>query len=581
MKIYNYLICLASFSVILGSCSSVPEHCHIAGEPVKENEVEPTCTTDGGYDLVTYCTEDHQEISREHVIVSALGHDYQFDSFVWNDSYEAKAKYICSHDDTHIEYYDAEVTGVITTAPDADNDGVKTYTAAYDGHSDSVEEVLPATATLDKLEFVLNSDEVSYTVKAKNKQITGEVIIPSRYSNLPVTNVKGFNLCDISAISIPNSVTRIDTLAFSHCLFLYTIDIPNSVTTIGEAAFQFSGLTSITIPSSVTTIGKSAFSYCSFTSVFIPSSVTSIGEGAFTGYDITVDENNPNYCSVDYALFNKSKTVLISFPRSFSGEYTVPNGVTEIGKSAFRICQNLTSISFPHTLISIGDSAFSNCSGLTSISIPNSVESIGNNGFSGCTSLKTITFEDNSQLRTLYEYAFDGCSSLLEITLPKSLHNIWTAVFRNCSSLTAIYVEAGSETYCSSNGILYSSDMTQLVKCPEGVIGSFVVPSQVISLLEEAFYKCNFIASVTFEAESELYSIGTNALSGCSSLTYLKFPKTLRHIWTRGLCYNQLLTSIDFDGTIEEWNAVTKRAYWCQNTPLHVIHCSNGDVNIA
>ena len=53
------------------------EHVHTPADAVVENNVEPTCSVAGGYDLVVYCSECGEEISREHVTVSALGHDYQ------------------------------------------------------------------------------------------------------------------------------------------------------------------------------------------------------------------------------------------------------------------------------------------------------------------------------------------------------------------------------------------------------------------------------------------------------------------------------------------------------------------------
>ena len=50
-------------------------HVHTGGEPVIENKIEATCTVDGSYDLVTYCVDDNEEISREHFVIPALGHD--------------------------------------------------------------------------------------------------------------------------------------------------------------------------------------------------------------------------------------------------------------------------------------------------------------------------------------------------------------------------------------------------------------------------------------------------------------------------------------------------------------------------
>ena len=50
----------------------------IAETPVEENRVEPTCTEDGSYDEVYYCTEKDcgEVLKREKKIINALGHDW-------------------------------------------------------------------------------------------------------------------------------------------------------------------------------------------------------------------------------------------------------------------------------------------------------------------------------------------------------------------------------------------------------------------------------------------------------------------------------------------------------------------------
>ena len=49
---------------------------HVPGEAVTENEVAASCTTDGSYDSVVYCTDCGEELSRETVTVPATGHTY-------------------------------------------------------------------------------------------------------------------------------------------------------------------------------------------------------------------------------------------------------------------------------------------------------------------------------------------------------------------------------------------------------------------------------------------------------------------------------------------------------------------------
>ena len=55
---------------------------HTEGETVVENENAPTCTADGSYDNVVYCTVCEKELSRETVTVDALGHTEVIDEAV-------------------------------------------------------------------------------------------------------------------------------------------------------------------------------------------------------------------------------------------------------------------------------------------------------------------------------------------------------------------------------------------------------------------------------------------------------------------------------------------------------------------
>ena len=49
---------------------------HTEGEAKEENRVEATCTVDGSYDTVVYCTVCGAEVSREASVITAPGHDY-------------------------------------------------------------------------------------------------------------------------------------------------------------------------------------------------------------------------------------------------------------------------------------------------------------------------------------------------------------------------------------------------------------------------------------------------------------------------------------------------------------------------
>ena len=152
----------------------------------------------------------------------------------------------------------------------------------------------------------------------------------------------------------------------------------------------------------VTEIGESAFYDCdNLTSIVIGRGVTFIGVGAFTNRNtltnITVDENNTAYKSIDGNLYTKDGKILIQYAIGKTAtSFTIPSGVETIGTDAFFSCYNLTSVEIPDSVTSIGDYAFNGCSNLTSVVIPNSVTSIGLLAFSYCSNL-TIYCEAESK----------------------------------------------------------------------------------------------------------------------------------------------------------------------------------------
>lgn len=88
---------------------------------------------------------------------------------------------------------------------------------------------------------------------ALDRFVFGEMVeyIPAQLCN---------GLTNLSAVTIPESVTSIGGYAFVNCSGLTSITIPESVTVIGDAVFSgCSGVTTITIPSGVTHIGDYAF----------------------------------------------------------------------------------------------------------------------------------------------------------------------------------------------------------------------------------------------------------------------------------------------------------------------------------
>lgn len=181
-----------------------------------------------------------------------------------------------------------------------------------------------------------------------------------------VTDFKWGNFREVSRLQtliLPNSFTQIRDGAFELCGSI-RVTLPDSITRIGSYAFSRSGgLSDPIIPNSVTTIGDGAFQYCGMTSVTIPEGVTRIGAWAF------------------YSCWSLATV-------------SIPNSVTSIGEQAFQSCSSLTSVVIPNSVTRIEGYAFSGC-GLTSVIIPANVTFIGEDAFA-CSYLYRINFLGNA-----------------------------------------------------------------------------------------------------------------------------------------------------------------------------------------
>ena len=81
-----------------------------------------------------------------------------------------------------------------------------------------------------------------------------------------------------------------------------------------------------------------------------------------------------------YTLSEDKKTLIKINDKSIT-EFSIPEGVTEIGNGAFIGCTSLQSIDIPNSVTKILGDAFSVCTSLQSIVIPNSVTKIWELGF--------------------------------------------------------------------------------------------------------------------------------------------------------------------------------------------------------
>lgn len=351
--------------------------------------------------------------------------------------------------------YDFKVGDVfysITSSTD-NTVAVACETSTNGGYSGDV--VIPASVTNDDVTYAVTSVGARAFYNCSGMT---SVSLPATITSFG--NYAFYACSGLKSVTIPESVTSIGTYTFAYCSSLETLTLPESVTTIpnyfcqlctglksfvvsnkvtsiGNYAFrECLALESITIGTSVTKLGSNALFGCGkLTTVNIPASVTSIGNNAFGMNDnlteITVDDANTAYASVDGVLYNKDITQVVVCPGAKTA-VTIPETVTAIPNYAFRECGLLKTVVIPNGVTSIGQYAFRECSSLTTVTLGSSLATLSTNSFYGCTALSTIycmgetpaTGRDTSFPSSAYTsatlYVPNGTSSAYKAVVPWS-----------------------------------------------------------------------------------------------------------------------------------------------------------------
>ena len=289
---------------------------------------------------------------------------------------------------------------------------------------------------------------------------------------------------NIKSVIIESGVTYIGYNVFPNCTSLESITIPKGVTSIGYNAFEnCTSLKSVTIPEGVNSIIDEAFQNCtSLTSVTIPKSVNYFGGKVFYNTPWLEKKQNEN----PLVVVNK---ILIDGKKA-SGEVSIPENVTYIGKKAFEGCDNLTSVTIPKGVTSIGAYAFWDCSNLQSVTIPENVTKIESRAFAGCRKLTSAIIP--SSVTSIGYDAFQYCTSLESVTIPAGVEVIDVGTFNGCTSLKSVTIP---ETVTFIGHVAFGG-CTSLT--------SVTIPKSVTSIGIGAFERCNSLETFFYKRGLDL-----------------------------------------------------------------------------
>ena len=191
--------------------------------------------------------------------------------------------------------------------------------------------------------------------------------------------------------------------------------------------------------------------------------------------------------------------------------------ITALPTQAFYKSTNVKNLILPNTLATIGEEMFYN-SKLKTVVIPANVTTIGGSAFKNCSSLATVTFEKESQLKTIgggysgssYYGAFSDCP-ITSIEIPASVTTIGTAAFKGCSSLTTVTFEKGSQLKTIGGGS-YS----------DYYYGAFCQLKNLMTVDMSACTQVETIEKYAFYGDSELrlFKIGTETTPTCGNYAF-------------------------------------------------------------
>ena len=182
--------------------------------------------------------------------------------------------------------------------------------------------------------------------------------------NLSAAGKRAFSGCEkLGSLSFPKPIAVSEHL-FENCSALSELSL--EPVSIGDGGFSGCGSLSSLSMEGVSSIGYSAFSGTRITELEIPASVREIKGGAFFNANldsVTLAQGSP-FTIADGALLSGDGKTMIAYLGEPREEFTVPEGVEELGAYAFALAR-IDKVILPDSVRKIGAFAFRYSSVLT------------------------------------------------------------------------------------------------------------------------------------------------------------------------------------------------------------------------
>lgn len=413
-----------------------------------------------------------------------------------------------------------------------------------------------------------------------------------------------FKNCGLTTLTIPNAVTTLYDYAFADSN-ISTINWGNAViSSMGTGVFMNSSLLSFVVPSMITNLGDSCFANSDIQEITIHDNVTMINDSCFKSSDIatinltannTIDDIKSKaffectgLTSLDFTEFKVSNIRNSAFSKSgiTALDFSTITKSLRLWGQTFQNCASLASIdlSAPYSL-TLGTSEFSNCAALTSVTFPatatNLTMSDSSSLFEGCTNLQSVNL--TTPITTLPTNIFKGCTKLASIVLPDTITTINASAFENCGLLDSIttptnntslglptnLTSIGSKAFANTKltGVIdLNSSIATNISAFSGCanLTKIIIRKPRATILNladnNAFKNCTALTEVrlyTPTGYTDFTRLTESCFSGCTNLTTVFIPATVKSIMANAFLNCNSLTDIHFEGTEAQWNSIT------------------------
>lgn len=288
---------------------------------------------------------------------------------------------------------------------------------------DKPEVIPPKVETADGYFKYTDYGDDAYAIAAFNKDIEGEIHIPSTYND--------------------KKIVAIEANGFSDCKLLSAVELGENIVSVGDNAFSgCEKLEKAVMPRTVKSVGYNAFSACiNLCEVRFGGNVKDWLDISFY-HNRTPDYANPLVAAVSAKTEGSGKLYL---DNELVSSVTLPESVEVINGYAFAGCSTLESVTIPETVTLIRARAFENCASLKQVVFGASVREIGSFAFYGCTQITELIIPDS--VGKIGAYAFCECTGLKAFTLPKSVTKIDNSGLLFNAELEKFYYTGTSEDW--------------------------------------------------------------------------------------------------------------------------------------